>query len=470
MARARATRRRGRTLAAVTDDAPTPDRWGERLPRKLGFASAAAVLIGSTIGSGIFRTPAVVAGRLDTVWLFLGAWVLGGVVAVAGALTYAELSAMMPRTGGIYVYLRRAFGPAVAFLFGWTQLLVLRPASYGAISITCSDYLWRVFDIDGAVAIVGPVTRAQVLAGILVALVGWINYRGIERGAWVQNVSTALKIGALLALVVLGLASLGTPTASVEAASSTASLSMVSAFGLAMVPVLWSYDGWSDVGYVSGEVKDPQRTLPRAFFFGAMVVSLLYLAVTIAYLLVVPLSEMPGSTLIAADVASAVIGPVGVVLVSAAVALSTFGTLNGSMMTGPRIFYAMAEDGLFFRGLAKVQPKYGTPGGAIVLSVVLGVVFVSVRSFAQLADQFVIGIWPFYALGVAAVFILRRREPDAERPYRTWGYPVVPGVFLAAAVFLLGNYMMREPMTVLVNLGVLLTGLPVYYLWRRRRR
>lgn len=457
-------------LRAVPEpDEPQPDRFGERLPRKLGFWSAAAVLVGSTIGSGIFRTPAVVAGRIDAVWLFLAAWALGGLVAVAGALTYAELSAMMPRSGGIYVYLRRAFGGLPAFLFGWTQLLVLRPASYGAISVTCSEYLLRVLALDGAVAVVGGVSRAQVLAGVLVVLVGWVNYRGIERGAWVQNVSTVLKVGALLCLVVLGLSMIGTPATAVAAPREAASISLLSAFGLAMVPILWSYDGWSDVGYVSGEVKDPQRVLPRAFLLGAAAVAVLYLAVTVAYLLVVPLPSMPGSELIAADVAQAVMGPVGVVLVSGAVALSTFGTLNGSMMTGPRIFYAMAEDRLFFRSLARVQPRYGTPGGAIVLSVVLGVVFVSVRSFAQLADQFVIGIWPFYALGVAAVFVLRRREPQAERPYRAWGYPWVPGLFLLAAVFLLGNYLVSEPLTVLANVAVLAVGVPVYYAWSRRR-
>ncbi len=350
------------------------------------------MIIGSTIGSGIFRTPAGVAEHLPAVWLFLTAWIVGGVVAVAGALTFAELSTMMPRTGGIYVYLRRAYGSQVAFLFGWTQLLVLRPASYGAISVTCSEYLWRVFSIDGQSPVLGSLTRAQLLAGVLVAVVGWINYRGIERGAWVQNLSTVLKMGALLALTVLGLVYLGAPTSGpvTTAAPSAASISMLSAFGLAMVPVLWSYDGWSDVAYVGGEVKDPQRTLPRAFILGAGLVAVLYLAVTTAYLLVVPLSQMPGSPLIAADVAEAVIGPVGVVLVSGAVALSTFGTLNGTMMTGPRIFYAMAEEGLFFRRLARVEPRFGTPAGAIALSVVLGVAFVSVRSFAQLADQFVL--------------------------------------------------------------------------------
>jgi len=450
--------------------APEPDRWGERLPRKLGLWSAAAVLIGSTIGSGIFRTPAEVAERLDLPWLFLAAWALGGLLAVAGALSVAELAAMMPRSGGLYVYLRRAYGGLAAFLFGWTQLLVLRPAAYGAISVTCAEYLWRVLAIDGATAVVGEVTRAQLLGAALVILVGWVNYRGIERGAWIQNVSTLLKVVALLCLVLLGLSTLGEPAAPAAPTASASTLSLFSAFGLAMVPIMWSYDGWSDVGYVSGEVKDPQRVLPRAFLFGAAVVALLYVTVTVAYLLVIPLSSMPGSKLIAADVAEAVLGPVGVVLVSAAVALSTFGTLNGTLMTGPRVFYAMAEDGLFFKRLAHVHPLHGTPGGAIALSVVLGVIFVSIRSFGQLADQFVIGIWPFYALGVAAVLVLRRREPQAERPYRAWGYPWVPAAFVLAAVLMLGNYMVREPWTVLANVAVLLTGVPVYYFWKRRGR
>ena len=448
--------------------APEPDRWGERLPRKLGLWSTAAVLIGSTIGSGIFRTPAGVAERLDVPWLFLAAWALGGLVAVAGALSVAELAAMMPRSGGHYVYLRRAYGGLAAFLFGWTQLLVLRPAAYGAISVTCAEYLWRVLAIDESAAVLGGISRAQLLAAALVILVGWVNYRGIERGAWIQNVSTLLKVCALLCLVVLGLSTLGTSAPAAMPAAQPSTLSLFSAFGLAMVPIMWSYDGWSDVGYVSGEVKDPQRVLPRAFLFGAAVVALLYVTVTVAYLLVIPLSSMPGKKLIAADVAEAVIGPVGVVLVSGAVALSTFGTLNGTLMTGPRVFYAMAEDGLFFKRLARVQPRYGTPGGAIALSVVLGVIFVSIRSFGQLADQFVIGIWPFYALGVAAVLVLRRREPDVERPYRAWGYPWVPAAFVLSAVLMLGNYVVSEPWTVLANVAVLLTGVPVYYFWKRR--
>ena len=392
-------------------------------------------------------------------------------MALAGALTYAELSAMMPRTGGIYVYLREAFGKLPAFLFGWAQLLILRPAAYGAIAITSSDYLWRVFGIDGDASAWGsPLSVSQVTAIVLIALVGMVNYRGIQLGAVVQNVSTVLKSLAVVVLIGLGLyfVAAGRVGSAGAGASDGGGLSMISAFGLAMVPVLWAYDGWSDVGYVSGEVQNPQRNLPRAFILGTGAVGLLYLAVNTAYIMVVPLSAMPGKPLIAADVASAVLGAGGVIFVSAAVSLSTFGTLNGSMMTGPRIFYAMAEDRLFFSRLAKVEPRFGTPGASIVLAVVLGSVFVSVRTFGELADQFVIGIWPFYAAGVLAVFILRRRDPDRPRPYRAWGYPWLPGLFLAAALFLLGNYLVTEPVKFLVNFAILATGIPVYYYWSRR--
>jgi amino acid transporter len=240
------------------------------------------------------------------------------------------------------------------------------------------------------------------------------------------------------------------------------------AFVLGMVAILWAYDGWCDVGFVSGEVRDPQRTLPRVFVLGTGAVVGLYLGVNLVYLKVVPLEQMVGSPLIAADVAAALVGPVGVTLVAAAVVISTFGTLNGTLMTGPRVFYAMAEDRLFFKALARVHPRYGTPTGSIMLSVALGAIFVSIRSFAELAEQFVIGIWPFYLLSVAAVFVLRRTQPDRPRPYRTWGYPVVPLVFLAASLFLLISYAVQQPLVFAVDLAILLAGVPVYWLWSRR--
>jgi amino acid transporter len=220
---------------------------------------------------------------------------------------------------------------------------------------------------------------------------------------------------------------------------------------------------------MSGEVRDPQRNLPRALLLGTATVAVLYLSAIAVYWYIVPLARMPGSPLIAADAAQAIVGRAGVVFVSLAIMVSTFGTLNGSMMTGPRIFFAMAEDRLFFRRLADVHPRFGTPALSIVLAATLGVIYVSIRQFAQLADQFIIGIWPFYALGVAAVFALRRRRPDAARPYRAWGFPVVPLLFLLASVYLLGNYMITEPKIFAADLLVILVGIPVYAIWGRRR-
>lgn len=443
-----------------------PDPWGERLPRKLGLASAVAVLVGSTIGSGIFRTPAEIAKHIHDLPLFAAAWIGGGLVALAGALTFAELAILYPRSGGIYVYVREAFGRLPAFLFGWAELCILRPAAYGAIAVTSAEYLLRTLHADAGAPGLGPLSRAQLVAVAMIVVVAAINRRGIEFGAVVQNLSTALKVAALLGLVALGVAL--TPGELPPATAVAAGSAATPAFVLAMVSILWAYDGWCDVGFVSGEVRDPQRALPRVFIAGTAAVVGLYLAANFVYLKVVPVERMAGSPLIAADVAAALIGPVGTTLVAAAVMISTFGTLNGSMMTGPRVFYAMAEDRLFFRRLAQVHPRYGTPSASIAMSALLGVVFVSVRSFAELAEHFVIGIWPFYALSVAAVFVLRRRAPDLPRPYKTWGYPVVPLLFLAASLFLLVNYAWTQPAVFAVDCAVVLAGVPVYLLWSRR--
>ncbi len=453
---------------------PTADRWGDRLPRRLGFWSAVAVLVGSTIGSGIFRTPAGVAGHVPDVPVFLLAWVLGAVVALCGALTYAELAAAFPRTGGLYVFLREAFGPLAAFLFGWGELVIIRPGAYGAISITSAAYAIRVLhslgltaaDPSTPVLTIGTVVIAaeQALAAALIVVVAAVNWFGIHRGAILQNLSTALKVGALIGLVAIGFLLGGGHC--VPAMLSQRAPVGLSPFLVAMVAILWAYDGWADLAFVSGEVRDPQRNLPRAIILGTASVVVLYLAAILVYLHLIPMSQMGGAQLVAADAAQILLGPVGVVLVGAAVAVSTFGTLNGSMMTAPRIFFALAEDGLFPRAVARVDPRTGAPTGAIALAALLGAVFVLVRTFAALADQFVIGIWPFYALGVAAVFVLRRRRPDLERPYRTWGYPVVPALFLLGSVFLLGNYLVSQPLTFSVDVGLIAVGIPVYYVWR----
>jgi amino acid transporter len=333
----------------------------------------------------------------------------------------------------------------------------------------------------------------------------------VHLGALVQNVSTVLKISALLAIVVMGLAmvpagapaggaaspgalpadagSPSTPTTGAgepaapgfsvpsgeeeivvpPPAAGTSRWALVSAFGLALVSILWAYDGFADLVFVAGEVKQPQRLLPRALVIGTSGIIVLYLLTNWSYVNVIPLPAMPGSPLIAADVTVALLGRAGAVFISAAVALSTFGSLNGSTMTGPRIFFAMAEDGLFFRGIAEVHPRFGTPARSILLMAGLGTFYVYVRTFAQLADQFVVGIWPFYAAGVVALFVLRRRLPDAERPYRAWGYPWMPALFLAGAVFLLGNYLISEPLIFAADMALIASGVPVYWIWLRDR-
>jgi amino acid transporter len=411
----------------------------------------------------------VVAERVGATELVIAGWVLGGVLALAGALTYAELAAIFPRTGGIYVYIREAFGSGPAFLFGWAELLVIRPAALGAIAIVAAEYFWRLLGVEGGARLtILPMTLAQATAAVLIVIVGTVNYRGIHLAALVQNVSTVLKVAALLGLVLLGFLLSPAHELTRAAPPPAAVLSPLTGFGLALVSILWAYDGWADLSFVAGEVRDPQRNMPLALFLGAATIVVIYLSLNGVYLKLVPIGRMPGSPLIAADAAWVVLGRAGVVFVSAAVMVSAFGSLNGSLLVGSRIFYAMAEDRLFFRKLAAVHPRFATPYASIVLATLLGIFYVSLRQFAQLADQFIIGIWPFYALGVAAVFVLRRKRPDLERPYRAWGYPVVPVLFLLAALYLLGNYLLSEPALFFADVGaVVLSGIPVYWWWAR---
>ncbi len=448
---------------------PTTDRWGERLTRRLGLWSAVAVLIGSTIGSGIFRTPASVAQRVDDVPLFLLAWVLGAAVVLCGALTYSELAAAFPRSGGVYVFVRESFGPLPAFLFTWAELWVIRPGAFGAIGITASAYTLRTLGYDPATEVIGSIRAEQLLGAGYIALVGAVNYMGIHRGAILQNLSTAFKVGALALLVIVGFAFGTSGTAATGGMLAQRAAVGLSPFLLAMVAILWAYDGWADLAFVGGEVKDPQRNLPRALLIGTGTIVVLYLAANLVYLYLLPIHTMQHAELVAADVARLVIGPAGVVIVSAA-AVSTFGTLNGSMMTAPRIFFAAAEDGLIPKAIARVDPRTQAPTAAVLLMTVMGMIFILIRRFTELADQFIIGIWPFYALAVAGVFVLRRTRPGLERPYRTWGFPVVPLLFLAGALLLLGNYLVSETRAFALDIGIILSGVPVFAILRAYKR
>jgi amino acid transporter len=438
------------------------------LTRQLGLWSAVAVLVGSTIGSGIFRSPAGVTAKLPGPLPLMSVWVAGGLFALCGALTLAELSGELPATGGMYVFIREGWGRLAAFLFGWSELVLIRAASLGAISTTFSEYLLRVLGFDPSAA---PYSDwVHYVAAVAIALTATFNYIGVRTSSFVLNLTTLAKYGGLLFIILLALA-IGLPrtgghfTPAVPAGSFH-----VAAFGLALVSVLWAFDGWADLSFVAGEVRDPRRVLPRAIIIGTVAVIAIYLLANVAYLAVMPVDEIKGSKLVAADVAQRLIGAPGVVFVAVTVMLSTFGTLNATLLTAPRVFFAMADDGLFFRSVARVHPRFGTPYVAILLATGLGVVFVLLRTFEQLADIFVTAIVPFYALAVASVFVLRRRAGYAP-PFRTPGYPVVPALFILATLFLLGNAIL-DPTSrwgTLAVLGVILVGIPVFYLTVGRR-
>ena len=324
----------------------------DSLPRRLGLWSAAAVLVGSTIGSGIFRVPSAVAEDVGTVGAIALLWLLGAAVALFGALTIAELAVLFPRSGGIYVFLREAYGPLPAFLFGWTELLVIRPSALGAIAVLFAEYVAEFAPISGP--------GVRVVAALAILALAAANIRSLGWGAAVQNASTVAKVAALLGLAGLAFL-LGDAGDGAFAQPIEFSPASWGGFGIALVAVLWAYDGWADLTFLGGEVKDPGRTLPRALLGGTAAIVVIYLIVNAAYLYVLDVPDMVGRPLVAADAARAVFGEVGAAVVAAMVMVSAFGALNGSTMTGPRILFAMAEDRLFFRRIGAVHPRWRTP-------------------------------------------------------------------------------------------------------------
>jgi APA family basic amino acid/polyamine antiporter len=454
--------------AAAPAFPPAPDP-APSLQRQLGLWSAVAVLIGSTIGSGIFRSPAGIADKLPGPLPLMSVWIAGGLFALCGALTLAEIAGAFPRTGGAYVYVREGWGRLPAFLFGWSELVLIRAASLGAVSTTFAEYFLRVLGYDPAVA---PYTDwVHYVAAVAIGLTATFNYYGVRWGSLVQNLTTLAKYGGLLFIIMLAFA-LGLPRTGghYTPVAPTGSFH-VAAFGLALVSVLWAFDGWADLSFVAGEVKEPRRTLPRALIIGTVAVIAVYLLANLAYLAVMPVEEIRHSRLVAADVAQRLIGAPGVIFVAATVMLSTFGTLNGSLLTAPRIFFAMADDGLFFRRVAAVHPKYHTPYVSILLTTGLGIVFVLARTFEQLADAFVTAIIPFYALAVASIYVLRKRA-GYDPPFRVPLYPVVPALFVLATIFLLANAIIdpSSRLATMAVLGIILLGIPVYYATVGRKR
>jgi amino acid transporter len=428
-----------------------------------------AVVIGSTIGSGIFRSPAGIADKLPGPLPMMAVWVAGGIFALCGALTMAEIASALPFTGGVYVFCREGWGRLAGFLFGWGQIVMIRAASLGAIAITFAEYAFRVSGHDPALAQYAGSVKNLAAGAIL--LTGAFNYIGVRFAANVSNFTVLAKYGGLLFIVIVAFA-VGLPatgghyTPAMPEGSFTLPM-----FGLALVSTLWAFDGWADLAYNAGEVKDPGKNLPRALIGGTLMVLAIYLAANLAYLALLPIETMRHSKLVAADVAQIVIGPAGVVFVSVTVMISTFGTLNTVLFTSPRVFFAMADDGLFFKPVAKIHPKFGTPYVSIAMTAGFGAMYVLFFSFERLADAFVTAFLPFYLLAVAAIFRLRKR-PGYAPTFRAPLFPLVPLVFIASVLYLLGNALIQADSRgpTLIVLGLVATGIPVYFVTVGKRR
>ena len=430
-----------------------------RLPRTLGLWSSVALVVGITIGSGIFRSPAGIARQAPNPLVMIGLWVAGGAITLCGALSLAEIAAALPETGGIYAYLREAWGRRAAFLFGWSELVLIRASALGGIAVVFGEYLLRSFGIDPS----EHVLLARGLSAGAIVFAAAVNVRGANLGALLVGVATWAKFGALAVLVLASFALGGSHGASaVHFTAASAGPLAVGSIGLALVSVLWAYDGWADLSFASGEVKDPGRNLPRAIILGTLGLIAIYVLTNLAYLYVLPIEAIGRSPLVAADTMMAIFGRAGVVLVSVFVMISSFSSLNGSMLASPRVFFAMADDGLLFKPIAKVHPHYQTPYVAIILAAILGVALVMSRSFERLTDTFVLAIWPFYALGVAAIYKLRAQRPDLPRPYRALGYPVVPAIFIASVAAFVINSLLNDTINSVITFAVILAGLPVY--------
>jgi APA family basic amino acid/polyamine antiporter len=451
---------------------PTPAK--NELSRTLRERDLLFLFVGSVIGSGIFLTPGLIQRQVGgSVGLALMVWVIGGVMSLLGALTYAELAAANPEAGGLYCYIRDAFGRLPAFLYGWSLLLVIASGTIAALGHAFTTYLQEIIPLS-------PV-GAAIATPLMIAVVTVVNIWGTRKSSNVQNVTTILKAGFIVVLGAVLLA-LGFSKGSFQDAHPAAiahppsAFALVSGVGLAMITVLWAYEGWQFGTYSAGEVVDPQHCFPRTFLFGSLILMGLYLFAVIAYLVALGPAQAAASDTIAASAARAVIGPWAAKLVAAAILVSTFSSTNSVMLTAPRVFFAMANDNLFFKKLAEVSPRFGTPAQAVLVLGVWSVVLASAAGFAKLANGAILIGWIFYGLGAAAIFPLRRANPDKPLPYRVPGYPFTPIAFVLAALAIVGNALFaaaRDPhefLYLLVAIALMLLGLPGYFFWTRRTR
>jgi APA family basic amino acid/polyamine antiporter len=434
------------------------------LKRTLGTTDLTLLVVGNVIGSGIFLVPSSVLRQSgQSVSVAMSVWLVGGVLSLLGALSYGELGAMDRGSGGLYSYIRDGFGRFPAFLYGWTLFFVIGTGTVATLAVAASNYM-------GQFAEISPMQK-KVIATTLIAIMAVINVRGTRESASVQNVATAIKVLAILVMSAI-LFALGDGGAAAAAAATVSPAAVtavsLSGVGLSIISVLWAYEGWQYVTFVAGESTNPQKSLPRAIALGTSLLIVIYLLANFAYLAALGPAGVAASDRVAGEAVASVLGPTAGSIIALAIIISMYSAAHATVITAPRVYYAMAQDGLFFKKLAEVHPRFGTPAVAIVASCIWAALLALTGTFEQLLTYVVFVGWIFYALGAAAVIALRIKRPNAERPFRVPGYPVTPILFVIAAAAIVINTMVSQPLQAAIGIGMVLLGAPAYLIWKGR--
>ena len=433
------------------------------LRRTLGTTDLTLLVIGNVIGSGIFIVPSSVlrqsGGSVTAASLV---WLVGGILSLLGALSYGELASMEGGSGGLYGFIRDGFGRFPAFLYGWTLFFVIGAGTIATLAVAAASYMGQFTELS-------ELTK-KLIAVALIAVMAIINVRGTRGSASVQNVATGIKVGAIVVMsaILFAMGKGGDGAVAAVATPAAASSITLSGVGLAVISVLWAYEGWQYVTFADGEALDPQRSLPRAIALGTAALVLIYLTANFAYLAALGPVRVAASERVAGEAVAVVLGPWAGQLIAVAIIISMYSAAHATVITAPRVYYAMARDRLFFARIAEVHPRFGTPAVAIVASCLWSMVLAATGTFEQLLTYVVFVGWIFYALGAAAVIALRIKRPEAKRPFKVPGYPLTPALFVVAAAAIVGNTIWSQPGQAAIGLGVVLLGAPAYYVWRRR--
>ena len=444
-----------------------------KLDRQLGLFDSTMMVVGIVIGSGIFMTTGLMADALPSASLILIVWLLGGLQMLAGALTYAELGAAMPKAGGQYVYLREAYGSLPAFLFGWVAFIAYLTGTNAAIAVAVAEHLGSFYPSISTHNIVidfdyFSISGGQIFAISLILILSFINYLGILFGKWIQNVFTILKIGSILFFALAGLfISTGNHIDFSINPTSMSIGSILTGMGIALVAVTWTVGGWEYVTFAAGEIKNPKKNLPLALIIGTVVIFVLYIIINIAYLKVLPMDSLIGEIKVGEATAKSLYGPGIAGAFVVVVIISMFGSLNGNILVGPRISYAMAKDELFFSKAADVHPKFHTPGNAIMIQGFWAAVLVLSGTFEEIITLVVFVNFMMWIAASSTVFVLRKKQPELERPYKVWGYPYVPAFFIIFSSAIMINTFFESPQQSLMGIGLTLLGIPAYLYWKK---